>query len=341
MPEASPKPALAPRSRHRRRREDRPDLRAPLRRVDPALGPPRAGPGAGSRVDDRPEHPQGLGLRDRDRLPAVLHGEAPGGRRGQPEGPAPHPDPHHPRSGVAEGSRGRLPRLQPGLRTVLRRAGRRRSWARPTTTSCRRTRRTSSAKRIARPWPPRSPRVNEEWITLADGGARILLETLKTPMVDQSGGPRRRAGHRAGHHRAGQPLAGAGEAPGPALRGAEAGIHRPLCRRGGPRLQQHAERDPLRTRIWRSPDGGGSPRAEVPRGDHQGCPPLGGSHRPHVGLRPPPADGCRRRWTSTRPWPDLLPVLGRLAGGRIELAWKPRRGTCGWPGSTPPSWSRC
>ena len=30
------------------------------------------------------------------------------------------------------------------------------------------------------------PRVNEEWITLADG-ARILLETLKTPMVDQSG----------------------------------------------------------------------------------------------------------------------------------------------------------
>jgi two-component system cell cycle sensor histidine kinase/response regulator CckA len=31
------------------------------------------------------------------------------------------------------------------------------------------------------------PRVNEEWITLADGGVRILLETLKTPMVDQSG----------------------------------------------------------------------------------------------------------------------------------------------------------
>src|SRR5512133_61328 len=31
------------------------------------------------------------------------------------------------------------------------------------------------------------PRVNEEWITLANGGVRILLETLKTPMVDQSG----------------------------------------------------------------------------------------------------------------------------------------------------------
>jgi PAS domain S-box-containing protein len=31
------------------------------------------------------------------------------------------------------------------------------------------------------------PRVNEEWVTLADGGARVLLETLKTPMLDQSG----------------------------------------------------------------------------------------------------------------------------------------------------------
>ena len=31
------------------------------------------------------------------------------------------------------------------------------------------------------------PRVNEEWVTLAESGARILLETLKTPMVDQSG----------------------------------------------------------------------------------------------------------------------------------------------------------
>ncbi|HEY3271269.1 MAG TPA: ATP-binding protein [Geothrix sp.] len=31
------------------------------------------------------------------------------------------------------------------------------------------------------------PRVNEEWITLADSGARVLLETLKTPMLDQSG----------------------------------------------------------------------------------------------------------------------------------------------------------
>jgi PAS domain S-box-containing protein len=31
------------------------------------------------------------------------------------------------------------------------------------------------------------PRVNEEWITLAEGGARVLIETLKTPMVDQSG----------------------------------------------------------------------------------------------------------------------------------------------------------
>lgn len=31
------------------------------------------------------------------------------------------------------------------------------------------------------------PRVNEEWITLADTGARVLLETLKTPMLDRSG----------------------------------------------------------------------------------------------------------------------------------------------------------
>jgi len=31
------------------------------------------------------------------------------------------------------------------------------------------------------------PQTNEEWITLADGGARILLETLKTPMLDPSG----------------------------------------------------------------------------------------------------------------------------------------------------------
>ncbi|WP_257313015.1 two-component system sensor histidine kinase NtrB [Geothrix fuzhouensis] len=31
------------------------------------------------------------------------------------------------------------------------------------------------------------PRVNEEWITLAAGGARVLIETLKTPMLDQSG----------------------------------------------------------------------------------------------------------------------------------------------------------
>jgi PAS domain S-box-containing protein len=31
------------------------------------------------------------------------------------------------------------------------------------------------------------PRANEEWVTLADGGGRILLETLKTPMLDPSG----------------------------------------------------------------------------------------------------------------------------------------------------------
>ncbi|WP_243302539.1 two-component system sensor histidine kinase NtrB [Geothrix oryzisoli] len=31
------------------------------------------------------------------------------------------------------------------------------------------------------------PRVNEEWVTLADSGARVLLETLKTPMLDPSG----------------------------------------------------------------------------------------------------------------------------------------------------------
>ena len=31
------------------------------------------------------------------------------------------------------------------------------------------------------------PRVNEEWITMADTGARVLLETLKTPMLDRSG----------------------------------------------------------------------------------------------------------------------------------------------------------
>lgn len=31
------------------------------------------------------------------------------------------------------------------------------------------------------------PRANEEWVTLADGGARVLLETLKTPMLDPSG----------------------------------------------------------------------------------------------------------------------------------------------------------
>ncbi|WP_279341676.1 PAS domain-containing sensor histidine kinase [Geothrix sp. SG200] len=31
------------------------------------------------------------------------------------------------------------------------------------------------------------PRANEEWVTLADGGGRILLETLKTPMRDRSG----------------------------------------------------------------------------------------------------------------------------------------------------------
>jgi PAS domain S-box-containing protein len=31
------------------------------------------------------------------------------------------------------------------------------------------------------------PRVNEEWITMADTGARVLLETLKTPMLDHAG----------------------------------------------------------------------------------------------------------------------------------------------------------
>ena len=31
------------------------------------------------------------------------------------------------------------------------------------------------------------PRVNEEWITMADTGARILVETIKTPMMDASG----------------------------------------------------------------------------------------------------------------------------------------------------------
>ncbi|WP_243318631.1 two-component system sensor histidine kinase NtrB [Geothrix paludis] len=31
------------------------------------------------------------------------------------------------------------------------------------------------------------PRANEEWVTLADGGGRVLLETLKTPMRDRSG----------------------------------------------------------------------------------------------------------------------------------------------------------
>ena len=31
------------------------------------------------------------------------------------------------------------------------------------------------------------PRVNEEWVTFVDGGQRVLLETIKTPMVDASG----------------------------------------------------------------------------------------------------------------------------------------------------------
>lgn len=31
------------------------------------------------------------------------------------------------------------------------------------------------------------PRANEEWVTLADGGGRVLLETLKAPMLDRSG----------------------------------------------------------------------------------------------------------------------------------------------------------
>ena len=34
-----------------------------------------------------------------------------------------------------------------------------------------------------------APRVNEEWITLAEGGARVLLETLKTPVLDAFGAP--------------------------------------------------------------------------------------------------------------------------------------------------------
>ncbi len=32
-----------------------------------------------------------------------------------------------------------------------------------------------------------APRVNEEWVTMADTGERVLLETLKTPMRDASG----------------------------------------------------------------------------------------------------------------------------------------------------------
>lgn len=31
------------------------------------------------------------------------------------------------------------------------------------------------------------PRVNEEWVTLADGGVEVLLQTLKTPMYDHAG----------------------------------------------------------------------------------------------------------------------------------------------------------
>jgi diguanylate cyclase (GGDEF)-like protein/PAS domain S-box-containing protein len=31
------------------------------------------------------------------------------------------------------------------------------------------------------------PHVNEEWVTFVDGGQRVLLETIKTPMVDASG----------------------------------------------------------------------------------------------------------------------------------------------------------
>ncbi len=31
------------------------------------------------------------------------------------------------------------------------------------------------------------PRVHEEWVTLADGGQRVLVEIIKTPMIDESG----------------------------------------------------------------------------------------------------------------------------------------------------------
>ena len=80
---------------------------------------------------------------------------------------------------------------------------------------------------------------NEEWVTFADDGARVLLETIKTPLRDRRRKGARRARHRARHHRTRtcKPAAGLGEfraepCEGSRLPGRRAGLLS-LCERRG------------------------------------------------------------------------------------------------------------